>query len=253
MTKPAALDLRGVSKSFFVDASEVHALANVSFSVAPGEFVSIVGPSGCGKSTLLRLVAGLEFPDAGEVLFDDERVNGPSLRRGIVFQDHRLFPWLTVEANVAVGLLRSTLPKGQQREIARALISLVGLNGFENAYPHQLSGGMAQRASIARSLAARPQILLLDEPLGALDSLTRGQMQAELLRIWQHEAVTMLMVTHDVAEAVFLSDRIVVMDRNPGRLRRIVDVDLAKPRHRLDPGVISLTEGLVDLLEISVR
>jgi sulfonate transport system ATP-binding protein len=253
MTEHAALDIRGVSKSFVVDGSEVHALSNVSFAVAPGEFVSIVGPSGCGKSTLLRLVAGLEFPDAGEVLFDRTRVDGPSLRRGIVFQDHRLFPWLTVEANVSIGLMKSPGSEAQKREIARSFLTLVGLGGFEKAYPHQLSGGMAQRASIARSLAARPQILLLDEPLGALDSLTRGQMQAELLRIWQHERVTMLMVTHDVAEAVFLSDRIVVMDRQPGRIRDVVDVRLAKPRHRLDPGVVALTETLVDRLETAVR
>jgi sulfonate transport system ATP-binding protein len=193
-----------VGKSFVVDGSEIRALADVSFSVAPGEFVSIVGPSGCGKSTLLRLVAGLEFPDTGEVLFDRTRVAGPSLRRGIVFQDHRLFPWLTVAANVAVGLLNSAVPEEPKQQIARRFISLVGLDGFENAYPHQLSGGMAQRASIARSLAARPQILLLDEPLGALDSLTRGQMQAELLRVWQHEAVTMLMVTHDVGSRLLV-------------------------------------------------
>jgi sulfonate transport system ATP-binding protein len=249
----AALEIRGVSKSFVVDDSDVHALSNVSFSVEPGEFVSIVGPSGCGKSTLLRLVAGLDTPDAGEVVFDRERVEGPSLRRGIVFQEHRLFPWLTVEANVALGLLKTGGPEEQKRETARRFLALVGLDGFEKAYPHQLSGGMAQRASIARSLSAQPQILLLDEPLGALDSLTRSQMQAELLRIWQHERVTMLMVTHDVAEAVFLSDRIVVMDRNPGRIRDVVDVLLPKPRQRHDPGVLALTETLVDRLETVVR
>jgi sulfonate transport system ATP-binding protein len=253
MTDRASLDIRDVRKSFVVDGNDIHALANVSFSVAPGEFVSIVGPSGCGKSTLLRLVAGLDVPDGGEVIVDGVRVEGPSLRRGIVFQEHRLFPWLTVEANVALGLLKSTESEATKRDTARGFIALVGLAGFENAYPHQLSGGMAQRASIARSLAARPRILLLDEPLGALDSLTRGRMQAELLRIWQHEGVTMLMVTHDVAEAVFLSDRIVVMDRNPGRVRNIVDVALKKPRHRLDPGVLALTEKLVGRLETAIR
>jgi ABC-type nitrate/sulfonate/bicarbonate transport system ATPase subunit len=253
MTDRASLDIRGVWKTFEVDDAQVQALSNVAFSVAPGEFVSIVGPSGCGKSTLLRLVAGLERADSGEVLFDRKPVDGPSLRRGIVFQDHRLFPWLTVEANVALGLLKATDSEAQKRDAARRYLALVGLSGFEKAYPHQLSGGMAQRAAIARSLAARPQILLLDEPLGALDSLTRSQMQAELLRIWQHEGVTMLMVTHDVAEAVFLSDRIVVMDRNPGRVREIVDVPLTKPRHRHDSGVIDLTAQLVDLLETAVR
>jgi sulfonate transport system ATP-binding protein len=253
MTDRASLDIRDVRKLFVVDGNDIHALANVSFSVAPGEFVSIVGPSGCGKSTLLRLVAGLDAPDGGEVIVDGARVEGPSLRRGIVFQEHRLFPWLTVEANVALGLLKSMESEATKRDTARRFIALVGLAGFENAYPHQLSGGMAQRASIARSLAARPRILLLDEPLGALDSLTRGRMQAELLRIWQHEGVTMLMVTHDVAEAVFLSDRIIVMDRNPGRVRNIVDVALEKPRHRLDPGVLALTEKLVGRLETAIR
>jgi ABC-type nitrate/sulfonate/bicarbonate transport system ATPase subunit len=164
-----------------------------------------------------------------------------------------LFPWLTVEANVALGRLKTSDSEAQKRDAARRYLGLVGLTGFERAYPHQLSGGMAQRASIARSLAARPQILLLDEPLGALDSLTRGQLQTELLRIWQHEGVTMLMVTHDVAEAVYLSDRIVVMDRNPGRVREIVDVRTPKPRHRHDRGVIDLTEQLVELLETGVR
>jgi sulfonate transport system ATP-binding protein len=253
MTDRGTLEIRAAEKAFDVDGSTVHALANVSFSVAPGEFVSIVGPSGCGKSTLLRLVAGLERADAGEVRFDGAPIEGPSLRRGIVFQDHRLFPWLTIEANVALGLLKAPDSEAQKRAAAHRYLALVGLSGFERAYPHQLSGGMAQRASIARSLAARPQILLLDEPLGALDSLTRGQLQGELLRIWQHEGVTMLMVTHDVAEAVFLSDRIVVMDRNPGRVRDIVDVPLPKPRHRHDSGVIDLTERLVEVLETAVR
>ena len=249
MTELASLEVRSASKSFAVNGNHVRALDDVSFAVSPGEFVSIVGPSGCGKSTLLRLVAGLERPDAGEVTFAGARVDGPSLRRGIVFQDHRLLPWLTVEANVGLGLLKSALLDAQKRAAARDYIALVGLNGFEGAYPHQLSGGMAQRAAIARSLAARPQILLLDEPLGALDSLTRGQLQAELLRIWQHEGVTMLMVTHDVNEAVFLSDRIVVMDRNPGRIREILDVNLEKPRRRHDPAFSATAQHLEELLE----
>jgi len=253
MTESGTLELRAVEKTFAVDDADVRALADVSFTVRAGEFVSIVGPSGCGKSTLLRLVAGLETPDAGELIFDGALVSGPSLRRGIVFQDHRLFPWLTVEANVALGLLKSAESERSKLDAARRYLALVGLSGFEKAYPHQLSGGMAQRASIARSLAARPQILLLDEPLGALDSLTRGQMQAELLRLWQHEGVTMLMVTHDVSEAVYLSDRIVVMDSNPGRVRDIVTVDAPKPRARHDAIVAALTEQLVDRLETVVR
>lgn len=249
MTEQASLELRSVFKSFHVDEAEVRAVEDISFSVAPGEFVSVVGPSGCGKSTVLRLIAGLERPDDGAVLVDRTPVTGPSLRRGIVFQDHRLFPWLDVETNVGLGLLRSSLSRDERREAARSLIGLVGLGGFETAFPEQLSGGMAQRAAIARSLAAHPQILLLDEPLGALDSLTRSRMQAELLRIWQHEQVTMVMVTHDVPEAVFLSDRIVVMDKRPGRVREIVDVALPKPRNRHDPAFAELSESIVTLLE----
>jgi ABC-type nitrate/sulfonate/bicarbonate transport system ATPase subunit len=241
MTDRGRLDIHDVDKSFYVDGAEVRALAGISLSVNAGEFVTIVGPSGCGKSTLLRLVAALDRADSGAVSFDGEPVTQPSLRRGVVFQDHRLFPWLNVEANVATGLLKAN---GTDAEIA-----LVGLNGFEKAFPHQLSGGMAQRAAIARSLAAKPDILLLDEPLGALDSLTRGHMQTELLRVWQHEGTTMLMVTHDVSEAVYLSDRIVVMDRDPGRIREIVEVPFAKPRTRLDPAVAALTERIVDRLE----
>jgi sulfonate transport system ATP-binding protein len=249
MTDRIALDIHDVDKSFYVHGAEVRALAGISLTVSAGEFVSIVGPSGCGKSTLLRLVAGLERADSGGVTFNGEPVGQPSLRRGIVFQDHRLFPWLTVEANVAAGLLNAAGTNAEKRENVRRLITLVGLDGFEKAFPHQLSGGMAQRAAIARSLAAKPDILLLDEPLGALDSLTRGRMQIELLRIWQHERTTMLMVTHDVGEAVYLSDRIVIMDREPGRIREIVAVPFAKPRTRLDTDVVTLTERIVERLE----
>jgi ABC-type nitrate/sulfonate/bicarbonate transport system ATPase subunit len=252
MTEQASLELRNVFKSFQVDDVEIRAVEDVSFAVEPGEFVSVVGPSGCGKSTVLRLIAGLERPDEGAVLVDQTPVTGPSLRRGIVFQEHRLFPWLDVETNVGLGLLRSHLSKDERRDVARGLIGLVGLTGFETAFPEQLSGGMAQRAAIARSLAPHPQMLLLDEPLGALDSLTRSRMQAELLRIWQHEQVTMVMVTHDVTEAVFLSDRIVVMDKRPGRVREIVDVQLPKPRNRHDPAFTELSESIVTLLEENV-
>jgi sulfonate transport system ATP-binding protein len=249
MTERGRLDIRGVDKSFYVDGTEVRALAGVSLTVNAGEFVTIVGPSGCGKSTLLRLVAGLDRADSGQVSFDGEPIVQPSLRRGVVFQDHRLFPWLNVEANVATGLIKAKVTDVEKRAIASRLIALVGLNGFERAFPHQLSGGMAQRAAIARSLAAKPDILLLDEPLGALDSLTRGQMQTELLRVWQHEGTTMLMVTHDVSEAVYLSDRIVVMDRDPGRIREVIEVPFPKPRSRLDPTIAALTERIIHRLE----
>jgi sulfonate transport system ATP-binding protein len=249
MTDRGRLEIQDVDKSFYVDDAEVRALAGISLTVHAGEFVTIVGPSGCGKSTLLRLVAGLDRADSGKISFDGEAVVAPSLRRGVVFQDHRLFPWLNVEANVATGLLKANGSDAEKRATASRLIELVGLNGFEKAFPHQLSGGMAQRAAIARSLAAKPDILLLDEPLGALDSLTRGHMQTELLRVWQHEGTTMLMVTHDVSEAVYLSDRIVVMDRNPGRIREIIDVPFPKPRTRIDPAVAALTERIIARLE----
>jgi sulfonate transport system ATP-binding protein len=252
MTERALLEIRDVGKSFDAGGTTVRALERVSLTVGAGEFVSIVGPSGCGKSTLLRLVAGLDRPDDGEITFNGDRVVRPGLRRGIVFQDHRLFPWLTVEANVGAGLLKAAGTDEEKRAGARRLIALVGLAGFEKAFPHQLSGGMAQRAAIARSLAAKPDILLLDEPLGALDSLTRGRMQAELLRIWQHERTTMVMVTHDVAEAVYLSDRIVIMDRQPGRIRDIVRVPFAKPRRRLDADVIALAEQILERLEATL-
>jgi sulfonate transport system ATP-binding protein len=248
MTERGRLDIRNVDKSFYVDGTEVRALAGISLTVNAGEFITIVGPSGCGKSTLLRLVAGLDRADSGEVSFDGEPIVQPSLRRGVVFQDHRLFPWLNVEANVATGLLKANGTDAEKRATASRLIALVGLNGFERAFPHQLSGGMAQRAAIARSLAAKPDILLLDEPLGALDSLTRGQMQTELLRVWQHEGTTMLMVTHDVSEAVYLSDRIVIMDRDPGQIREVIEVPFPKPRTRLDPTIAALTERILNRL-----
>jgi sulfonate transport system ATP-binding protein len=252
-TRPGAVALRSVDKSFTVGGSEVAALRDVSLDVAPGEFVSLVGPSGCGKSTLLRLVAGLERPDEGMVRVDDQPILAPSLSRGIVFQDHRLFPWMTVEANVLLALHRSGLAPDARRERARALIALVGLGGFEDAHPDQLSGGMAQRAAIARSLAPRPRVLLLDEPLGALDSLTRARLQGDLLRIWEHEGVTMLKVTHDVEEAVFLSDRIVVLGDGPGRVRDVVPITLPRPRERADPAFVALRSNILALLSTLPR
>ena len=243
-----ALEARNVSRVFQTDAGEVPALRDVSISVAQGEFVSLVGPSGCGKSTLLRLIAGLDFPDAGSVHVDGELVTGPSLSRGMLFQDHRLLPWQTVSQNVGLGLHKSNLSPAQKRDRVLSLINLVGLEGFETAFPYQLSGGMSQRAAIARSLAPRPKALLLDEPLGALDSLTRAKMQAELLRIWKHEGITMLMVTHDVEEAVFLSDRIIVMHPRPGRIAQVVTLDTSKPRSRGDAEFARIKASILHVL-----
>jgi sulfonate transport system ATP-binding protein len=210
-----------------------------------------VGPSGCGKSTLLRLISGLDIADNGHIRVRGRPVSGPGLDRGMVFQDHRLFPWLTVERNILLSLRRTKYSEPHKRQIVCDLIGLVGLAGFAGAQPHQLSGGMAQRAAIARALAPRPDILLLDEPFGALDSLTRTRLQNEFLRIWEHEGITMLMVTHDVEEAVFLSDRVVVIEPRPGRIRRTIDIPLARPRRRADAAFVALKEKILDELNVA--
>lgn len=226
-TDNAVLEISSLSKTF---PSGVTALEDVSLTVRPGEFVSIIGSSGCGKSTLLRIVAGLETEYRGSAFFNGARITGPGLDRGVVFQEHRLFPWLTVRENVAFGL--DGVPAEARDETVREHIALVGLAGFEHAHPHELSGGMAQRVAIARALANRPQMLLLDEPFGALDALTKIQLQQEMLRIWEAEGATMLLVTHDIDEAIFLGDRVVVMSSRPGTIRRIIPVDLPRPRDR---------------------
>jgi len=232
MAHAGTLNIANLSKQYLVKGAPMPVLDDITLTVAPGDFVSIVGSSGCGKSTLLRLVVGLEDEYQGEVLLDGQRVVGTSLDRGIVFQEHRLFPWLTVEENISLGLLNAAMAETDKRESVREHIALVGLTGFETAYPHQLSGGMSQRVAIARALVNRPEVLLLDEPFGALDALTRAHLQQELHRIWQAEGITMILVTHDVEEAVYLGDKVVVMEPRPGRIRRIVPVDLAHPRDR---------------------
>ena len=233
MAHAGTLHIGSLSKQYTVKGQPLPVLADITLSVAPGEFVSIVGSSGCGKSTLLRLIVGLENDYQGEVLLDGQRIVGTSLDRGIVFQEHRLFPWLTVEQNIALGLLNAKFSDDEKARSVREHIALVGLAGFETAYPHQLSGGMSQRVAIARALVNRPEVLLLDEPFGALDALTRAHLQQELHRIWQAEGITMILVTHDVEEAVFLGEKVVVMEPRPGRSRRIVPVDLAYPRDRV--------------------
>mgnify|MGYP001964763547 FL=1 len=207
-------------------------LHDVSLAVEPGEFVSILGPSGCGKSTLLRLLIGLDRDHSGEIHVGPDKITGTSLDRGIVFQDHRLLPWLTLAGNIELALLNVGWPAARKQSAVRHNLELVGLAGYENAYPHQLSGGMAQRGAIARGLATEPSILLLDEPLGALDALTRIKLQHELLRIWQARQVTTVLVTHDIEEAIFLSSRIFVMQASPGRIAREITVDLPHPRDR---------------------
>jgi len=250
-TEPARgrLEVRGVSKTFIVNGAPIAALNDVSLTVTPGEFVALLGPSGCGKSTLLRLVAGLDRDYKGSIVQDGEAVTGTSLDRGIVFQEPRLFPWATVRQNIALGLKNAPISEAEKREAVAAHVSLVGLDGFAEAYPHQLSGGMAQRAAIARGLVNRPRLLLLDEPFGALDALTRARLQTELQRIWAHEKITMILVTHDVDEAVFLGDRVVVLAPRPGRISRIFDVTAARPRARSDDDLIRLRNEVLRTLE----
>jgi ABC-type nitrate/sulfonate/bicarbonate transport system ATPase subunit len=229
------LTINDLDKSFVIAGQPRPVLENINLTVRPGEFVSIVGASGCGKSTLLRLIVGLDDQYSGEIRLDGERIATTSLDRGIVFQDHRLFPWMTLEQNIELALLNTDTPKARRAQMVAEHIALVGLTGFEKAYPHQLSGGMAQRAAIARALVTEPKVLLLDEPLGALDALTRVHVQNELQRIWMAQRSTMVMVTHDVEEALYLGDRVIVMSPNPGRIRRIVDVGLPHPRDRRSP------------------
>ncbi|MFT4197324.1 MAG: ABC transporter ATP-binding protein [Pseudoxanthomonas sp.] len=228
------LRLRGVGKSYPRQGGGVlEVLQDIDLDVAAGEFVSIVGSSGCGKSTLLRLIVGLDTDHAGSLQFGGQAVTGTGLERGIVFQEHRLLPWLTVERNIELSLLNAGLSKQARREAVREHIALVRLEGFEKAYPHQLSGGMAQRVAIARALANRPRVLLLDEPFGALDAITRAHLQRELQRIWRQQGITMIMVTHDLEEALYLGQRVVVMQSSPGRIKEVLPVPLDYPRDRV--------------------
>ena len=227
-----ALDIRGLNKSYRIEGQPLPVLHDINLKVRPGEFVSILGASGCGKSTLLRLLVGLEADYQGEILLDGKPVVGTSLERGIVFQDHRLFPWMTLSQNIALALKNHPLSPAEKQRLVSEHIALVNLEGFENAYPHQLSGGMAQRAAIARALINQPKVLLLDEPLGALDALTRVRLQHELQRIWVQQRCTVIMVTHDIEEALYLGDRVIVMDAHPGRIKHEIRVDLPHPRDR---------------------
>ncbi|QKJ86896.1 Alkanesulfonates ABC transporter ATP-binding protein [Paramixta manurensis] len=230
LKNPDEIEINHVSRRFQVNGTALPALENVSLTVRKGEFVSLIGPSGCGKSTLLRMLAGLDHPDQGELRVGGYLIHTPSLTRGIVFQDHRLLPWLTVEQNILLSLKNRPGQAAEQHQQVARLIELVGLKGFERAWPHQLSGGMSQRAAIARCLAPQPSVLLLDEPFGALDSLTRRHLQQALLQIWQQQQLTTVLVTHDIEEAVYLSDRIVVLKPRPGRLHSQFEIIEPRPR-----------------------
>ncbi|WP_138755008.1 ABC transporter ATP-binding protein [Paenibacillus sinopodophylli] len=218
-----------LNKTFATPSGDVIALNRIGLQVKQGEFITIIGPSGCGKSTLLKIVAGLDTKYEGTVLVNGKPIDGPSIEKGFIFQEPRLFPWLTVEKNIAANL---SLRKPEVRKRVDELIALVRLQGFERSYPRELSGGMAQRVAIARALLRSPDILLLDEPFGALDAFTRSHMQEVLLDIWQSNKTTMLFVTHDLDEAVFLGERVVIMNPRPGHIRSILPIDLPYPRKR---------------------
>ncbi|MEJ0071227.1 MAG: ABC transporter ATP-binding protein [Pseudomonadota bacterium] len=231
MTTQPLIRIDGLDKHYAsASGAAVTALQNISMSVEAGEFAVIVGPSGCGKTTLLRIVAGLIPVELGAVALRGNPVHGPSRDIGVVFQDPHLFPWRTVLDNVLLPAQVLRLPRVAARQRARALIELVGLTGFENRYPHELSGGMRQRAAIARALLHDPPVLLMDEPFGALDAMTREQMNRDLLEIWQHAQKTVLLITHSIAEAVFLADRVFVMTARPGRILDVIRVELPRPR-----------------------
>ncbi|RQO39697.1 nitrate ABC transporter ATP-binding protein [Variovorax sp. KBW07] len=224
----------------FGGALPVTALEDVNLHVRSGEFVCLLGASGCGKSTLLDILAGLETPSSGSARFDGEPIAGPDPRRGLVFQDPALFPWRTIAQNVAFGPELRGLGRRQRRERAAESLARVGLGGFEDRYPHQLSGGMRQRAGIARALVNNPEVLLMDEPFGAVDHLTRIALQEDLLRLWERERRTIVFVTHDVGEAVFLADRVVLLSPRPGRIHRIFEVAVPRPRVRGQKSLIEV-------------
>jgi len=246
-TAGASLDIETVSHAFDIDGAVLPVLQDISLNVEPGEFVALLGPSGCGKSTLLRLVAGLEPPRAGVLREDDIRIRGPHPSRVVVFQDPTLFPWRTVWDNVALGLEAQGILKSHRSRVDAAL-DLVGLSTFRNAFPHQLSGGMAQRAALARALVNDPKVLILDEPLGKLDSLTRIAMQGEITSLWQRKGFTTLLVTHDAEEALVLANRVIILSERPARIKADIRVGRPYPRHRGDPYLAELRKEILGLL-----
>jgi sulfonate transport system ATP-binding protein len=228
---------------------DVIALNGFSLDIRPGSFVSLIGPSGCGKSTLLRLIGGLDVPTKGRLFLDEKEIKKPGSDRGFAFQGSNLFPWLTVEKNIAFGLKARRIYR-QKKEDVKEYIKLVGLEGFEKSYPHQLSGGMQQRASLARALVGHPAVLLLDEPLGALDAFTRMNLQDEILEIWKQHSMTMVMVTHDVDEAIYMSDQVVVMSARPSKVEAVVDIDLPRPRARGRDTFQEYRKKILDILNL---
>lgn len=229
--RPVTMEVKGLTKTFRSHHGEVTALKNIDLKIHKREFVCVIGPSGCGKSTLIRILAGLEQASQGQVLLDGNEVTKPGPERGMVFQGYTLFPWLSVKRNIMFGLLESGMDARNAEAEARQWIELIGLSRFENNYPHQLSGGMKQRVAIARALANKPKILLMDEPFSALDAQTRAKMQAYLMEIWKNIDITVFFITHDLDEAVYLADRILVLKANPGEVQELVEVPVPQPRH----------------------
>lgn len=249
--RPVVLEVDRLNKTFDSSSGPVNALSDINFSIYRREFNCVIGPSGCGKSTLIRTLAGLSYPSSGQVLLDGNPVKGPGADRGMVFQSYTLFPWLSVKRNVMFGPLNAGDGEAEAERKARFWIDMVGLTKFENAYPYELSGGMKQRTAIARALANQPRILLMDEPFGALDAQTRFQMQNNLLEIWRNVEITILFITHDLEEAVYLSDRILVLDAHPGRVNEIIENPVPRPRNEemcVSPEFLSVKQHIEKLI-----
>lgn len=251
MSGEILLEIESINRTYLdTDENSVEALRDIHLSVRHGEFISIIGPSGCGKTTLLRLIAGLDFPESGEITLKGEPITGPSPDRGYVFQQGSLFPWLTIAQNIASGLKARNTYQTHKEEVPQ-FIDLIGLGGFEKSYPHQISGGMAQRVAIARALINHPTVLLLDEPMGALDAFTRADLQDKLLELWKNNETTMILVTHDVDEALYLSDRIVIMTPRPGKISEILDVPLPRPRPRNSHDFAAMRGSILEKLHLA--
>ncbi|MDR0644445.1 MAG: ABC transporter ATP-binding protein [Treponema sp.] len=248
--KETLIAINNIRRIYYGAGGEpLEALKDVSLDVRKGEFITFIGPSGCGKTTLLRLIAGLDRPQRGELSINGKGITGPSEKKGFIFQQPTLFPWATVYENVAIGL-KARGVYNEKKYLIREYIEMIGLQGFEKAYPHEISGGMAQRAAIIRSLINEPEILLLDEPLGALDAFKRIELQGQLLDIWRKTRATMAMVTHDVDEAIYMSERIVIMTPRPGRIVSVIDVDLSGKRNRNNDDFIDLRKNILQTLHL---
>lgn len=246
------ISIQNVRKEFVNQDStqeNIVALNDFSLDIQSGEFLSLIGPSGCGKSTLLRMIGGLDRASSGTIYLDGKKITKPDSDRGFAFQGSNLFPWLTVEENISFGLKARHIYKKHKKDV-QDFIDLTGLKGFEKSYPHQLSGGMNQRASLARALVGHPKVLLLDEPLGALDAFTRMNLQDEILRIWQQHNMTMIMVTHDVDEAIYMSDKVVVMSARPSKVEAVIDIDLPRPRARAQDTFQVYRSKILDILNL---